>query len=187
MPESQVSIVNQAFTHLGEPTVGSLEGDTHRQQVARTLYDPTRKALLTEINWRFATHTQALARRATAPGNTHYKYAFALPTDPQCIKPQHVAPNTGYAIEGDSLLSNANTVLLTYTGDAAEDIFPPYFSFLLGLRLAWAMAMPLTRKQSREDAMEKKFDAYLPTAKFADASQQPNEAPKDAPFVDCRA
>ncbi len=186
MSESAISIASQGLVHLGERSIPSFTGGQLRQEVAAQFYEPTRRALLSEINWRFATHTQQLAQRAAAPNNERYQYAYALPTDPELLKVQSINPQGHWAIEGDSLITSNDTVLLTYTADADESVMPAYFSWLLGLRLAVEFAIPITKKKARKESAREDYDAYLPTARYADSSQQPNEPVRDSPFVDCR-
>ena len=187
MPVTDIGIVNQAFVHIGESTVASLSGGLKRQEVASALYSPIRQALLSEFNWRFATFTQALAQITGAPANTKYTKQFALPTDPVLLKVQFTNPNGNHAIESNRLLTSANSVLLTYTADADEDIMPAYFSFLLGLRCAKEFAMPITKNTARANKAKDEYDDYLPLAQYADASQQRNVEIQDQPFVDCRS
>ncbi len=84
------------------------------------------------------------------------------------------------------LLSNASSLQMTYVADVKESVMPPYFVYLLGLRMGMAMAIPLTKSESRLDAVTKLYEKYEPKAKFADSAQQPNQEPRNAPFVDVR-
>ncbi len=183
---SDIDIINHGFVEIGEKTITSLTGGQTRQAIAAVKYPTTRKALLTELNWRFATHTQQLARLAETPANTDYLYAYALPSNPEFLKVQRLNPNGDYVIEGITLLSNETTLLMTYTADVDESVMPPYFTHLLGLRMGSEMAMPITRNVKKRKAAEENYDKYLPIARHADSSQQPNRDVADQPFIDCR-
>ena len=93
MSVSDIDIINQGLFHIGESSIASLIGGLKRQEVAAGLYNSQRQALLSEINWRFATHTQALAQKAGNPANTKWKFHYALPTDPVLLKVQYSQPN----------------------------------------------------------------------------------------------
>lgn len=183
---SAAEICSIGLVTIGEEPITSLTGTLKRQVVAKQLYAPTRKAFLTEIHWRVATHTQVLARQATEPVDNRYKYQFSLPTDPAHLKTLRVSPGGAYEIQGNLLLSNSLSEQMTYLGDVSEAIMPAYLVMALGLRMGMMMAIPLTKSPTKFDLAEKLYETYLPTAKFADASQQPNVEANASPFVDCR-
>ncbi len=184
---SDVDIVNIALVQsLGEQPITTLSGQTTRQVAARTLFGPNREALLTDQHWRFATETQDLARLATAPTDEAYSYAYQLPTDPAQLAVQRVSTRD-YRIEGDKLLTNASEVQLRYTADVEISRLPAYFVMALGLQLGVALAIPITKSNSKLEGAIALRDDYLPKAKFADAQQQPADEPEDQPFIDVRA
>lgn len=186
MPVSDVDIANWALAHCQESSITSLDGSLKRQETLKTLYEPIKHELLTEIDWPFATHTQQLALDAATPADTRFTKQYSLPTDPLFLKLQHTQPNENHMIQGDKYLANANSVLMTYTADVAEDIMPRYFAWLLGLKVGSVICMPLTKNRSLKKSIEEDFDKYWPKATFAASSQQPNKPVADQPFIDAR-
>lgn len=183
---SDVDIVNIGLIAIGENTISTLEGTQTRQEKAKAIYAPTRKALLTEIDWRFATTTQILARQATEPVDTRFKYQYSLPADPELLKVIRLEPGGQYKIQGNVLLSNNSTEEMTYLADVAEKIMPPHFVLLLGYKIGMELAIPLTKKTDRYKVARDKFTDQWHKSTFADASQQPPEEEHSQPFIACR-
>ena len=77
---SQVSIVNQALTLLGQGAIISLDDDSNAAKVAKQMYEPVRDAMFELHNWTFATEWKGLPKSTTV-GVGPYKNIFPIPSN----------------------------------------------------------------------------------------------------------
>ena len=190
---SKVGLISGAAVRIGEPSINSLDENNKAAKTGANLYDTILESTLTSHHWRFATGKRNLSRLTDVPLN-EWQYVYQLPTDPQYLKAIKLYPETDYEIYEDKLYANASTISMDFIYKPDESMFPPWFAEVMEIRLAIAMAMPVTGKKSIKDAMqdelvgvpERGTIGVLAQAKAADAGARPNDVISDSPFIDVR-
>jgi len=148
MAASKVSICNAALDRIGAPPIAALDEDTKRARTMAVVYDLVLDLVLAEAAWPFALKRASLARSADAPAYG-YAYAYQLPTDFISLESMADGPGLDYQIEGNQIVTDAESVRLRYVRRVADpNLFPPSFVDLLALRLAAEIALTITRKSS---------------------------------------
>lgn len=183
MALSLIDIVNDALASLGEQPIVNLEKEnaTSTATLVRMKYPLVQRSLLMEADWNCARRTQKLSRLAYTPV-CGYKYAFQLPTDPECLHVQQISIDGGksfidlnayynwnagpkesiFDIEDNMLVCNSPEVWIKYTGliDPAE--FDPFlqgaFSAKLAFELAYAIPASASLAQYLETVARKKLN-----------------------------
>src|SRR3990172_2291631 len=151
---SDVEIVNQALTYLGDDLITALTDDSTRARAASVLFGPTRDAVLRSHPWNCAVTRQSLPALAAAP-DFGWDYQFTLPTNPYCLRVLAINddedwadPGDTHKIEGRRVLSNDATCNLRYIGRITD---PNEYDALLyqafAARLAAALCYALTNKE----------------------------------------
>lgn len=144
MANSETSIVNQGLSIIGSLRINDLDADSSPQAIqARLHYEPTRDALMRSFRWRFAAARSQLSQDTVDP-DFEYDNQFILPSDFMAIRSIFgdnftATENTRFtfAIEGERLLTNEDSVDLRYTKrvtDVAK--FDPLFVKVLAVNLA---------------------------------------------------
>lgn len=182
MALSLIDIVNDALASLGEQPIVNLEKEnaTSTSTLVRMKYPLVQRALLMEADWNCARITKRLSRLATSPVSG-YKYAFQLPTDPECLHVTQISIDGGenfidlnayynrnagpkeslFDIDGKILLCNSKDVWIKYTGLIDPALFDPFlaaaFSALLAAELAYAIPASASLGQYLEQIANKKL------------------------------
>lgn len=182
MALSLIDIVNDALATLGEQPIVDLnkENATSTSILVRMKYPLVQRALLMEADWNCARVVQKLARLFDASGSG-YRYAFQLPTDPECLQITQISIDNGetyidlnayynmnagpkealFDIDDDKLLCNSENVWVKYTGLVDPSKFDPFlasaFSARLAAELAYAIPASATLAQYLEQVASKKL------------------------------
>ncbi len=168
MAESETKICNQALSKLGSNRINDFNDNTESSTEAilcRLHYEPTRDALIRSHRWRFASARATLSQDTTDP-DFEFDSQFILPTDFLGLKSifnDNTTPNGNtrftFAIEGDLLLTNEDTVQMRYIKKVTNPAkFDPLFVKLLVLLLADELIGPLAGGDARR---QKKIDDAL--------------------------
>ena len=182
MAQSPITISSNALVLLGEQSISSFNDDTTSSQVASQLYNTTVEAMLTETQWHFATRSALLAKHAVKPDNG-WENRFQLPVD--CIYVVQ-ASVSNYEIYERDLFANAESVRIMYVYHPDEVNMPAHFVKALEYNLASLFAIPVTGSSSRAEYYRQLYEAELKRARFADASQRPNNQIQDSPYLEVR-
>lgn len=117
---SDVEIINNALSMLGEKNITSLTDNTVRARQAATLYGPTRDSVLRAHPWKCAIVRKQLAQLSTNPVYS-WGHAFQLPADPYCLRVVSMNENQAWGesgeqwdVEGRTLVTNAGTANIKY-------------------------------------------------------------------------
>ena len=152
---SETLICNMALAALGAKRLNDVETDKSTEAIqCRTHYVQTRDALLRSHWWRFASARDTLSEDATPP-DFEWDNQFILPKDFMRFKSffdDNGTPNNTivfpFAIEGQRLLTNENTVEIRYVKKVEDPTeFDPLFIEALVAHLAVKMVMPLTQER----------------------------------------
>jgi hypothetical protein len=151
MASTEVQICNMALARIQGTPITDLETDDSTAAVlCRTMYEPTRDAVLEDHPWSFALARQVLAV-STDENLSSWVYAYALPEDPYCIRPLVLLdPINGYLElpgypfrkEGRRLLTDMEGAGLKYISRVID---PVLFSALFTDALAWRLAAELLK------------------------------------------
>lgn len=173
MASTSVEIVNIALTKIGEPPITALTNNRPAALVANTLYGPTRDAVLRAHPWNCAIWRATLAE-TTAPlfGFTN---AFALPADFLRVVRVNREMRPAYKIEGQTLLTDAETVELSYVRRIGEPLMESLLVMALATRLAAEMAEPITGSDSKTQRLFQEYETKLAEARSVDAQEEPPE------------
>jgi hypothetical protein len=200
MATSEVSIVNQALSEIGDSQfILDLGEDTENAKVATVHWEATQEDLLTAAPWGFCQNRAALALSATDPG-TEWTYRYALPAD--CLRSRRVEgsgrnPGAGqeipWVVEYDavnaapSLLTDVVDAVLVYTmRDIPVPFYPPWFAQALKWKLAAALAMGRTKDLKLQTALAQKAEFYKMQAFAQDLNQRGQDAAPESEFVRAR-
>lgn len=171
MPVTQIDICNLALRKMGAKTIMSLDDGTEESDACKDLYDHTLEVALTDHEWNFALFRTQLAQvvfTKLTDGEFDNKYAF--PSDPFCFRPIRFltgnlsgesafeAPQPSWRVEGRFILTNEDTVFITYLGlvtDTAQ--YPPLFARALATLLASDLALDLVQDQRMSDGLFNKW------------------------------
>lgn len=153
-----IDIVNEALDWCSAQTITDLAENSRNAEVARRLYQPTMKELLSAYPWNFARKRIALAPLGTNPQANIWVYCYAKPGD--CLRMISIGPDImtrpddlyRYPWEaGDQgYFSDVEGAIGRYIKSITDvDVFTPSFRLAYVAALAAKMAMPLTKDIKR--------------------------------------
>ena len=170
-------VANIALTNLGEATISDIQTDNNeRARLLNNRFDDIRDAVLRSHPWNVTVRRSILSAYTSTPA-WGYKYAFTLPTDSvtgeSCLRvlglQDHTTP---YRLEGNEILSDASTLNVKWQARVTNlTTLDSVLRNVLGLRIAWELAEPLTGKTALKDEMYKKYALSLQEARSLDAQE----------------
>jgi hypothetical protein len=175
MSVNEVTICNSALIKLGADRISSLTQDSKAAILCNSLYEMSRKAVLTVGKWRFAIARAQLTLLSETP-LYEYDYMFQMPTD--CLQPFELATATDmdgtedldYTVEADKLLCDESVLYMRYVKNVNDpNAFHPLFAEAFAWYLAWQMAIALTGSAATAEAMNKGFQSTLSLARSMNA------------------
>lgn len=186
MAASDVEICNIALAMLEEQRITSLTESSEQGRYCNVHYEDARDFVLRLHPWNFATRRAGLARQAETPA-FGYSYAFALPTDPYCLRVISVndpADPPDWKIEGRDLLIDESAVNLVYIGRIIDvNQYDAGFVQALAHYLAWKLAKPLTGSKTEADQKARDFAAILARARGIDGAEDVQDPLPSSPFT----
>jgi hypothetical protein len=126
MPLSNVGVANQAIMALGGTKIVDFTDETDLAKAVASGYNTWRDDLLESRDWSFAIKRVALVENTTAP-TFGYDHAYDLPAScPRVINTDD--QSYPYRIEGDQLLTDADSVKIAYVAGGMDEINPDNWS-----------------------------------------------------------
>ncbi len=188
MALSDIALCSRALIRIGAAPITSFNDGSAESEIAGTLFDNVRDALLSAYAWSFASGQVVLNQLVTAP-IADYDYAYALPND--FLRALSAGSGTrgrglNYRIIGGALHTNAPDVVLSYVYRPTEESFPPYFDQALITRLSAEFTIPVTENTSRAEAMFSMAEKEYMRARQIDAQQDTPSAIEDFTLIDVR-
>lgn len=183
-----VEVVNNALSMLGISPISSLSDSSTAAQLADRFYAPTRDEVLTLHPWNFAMKRATLTRGPTP--SSQYAYSYVLPTDfIRLMQVNGYEINTledDYAVEGNLLLTNADTAKIRYVSRVTDvNTWPAIFSEAVTIKLASKLAGPLTQDRNVSVNLLQNYEAnILSKGRLTNAFQ--NRAPISDMFAASR-
>ncbi|NKB58992.1 MAG: hypothetical protein GKS00_21915 [Alphaproteobacteria bacterium] len=166
---SNVEICNVALTRIDRKRITDLLDGSTSANDCSVVFAPTRQELLRGHDWNFARGREKLARLTAAP-TYEFDHAYQLPTDWLATRRVHDnedgAGSPTYRLEGQTILSSADDIYLTYTKDLTDPAaMPSDFRSLFSYRIAEQLAKTSTVREEmgqdvqRSDKRAKSADA----------------------------
>lgn len=193
---SVVRIANMALSHLGgRGRIGSLTEASEEARQCALHYDAARDETLASANWPFAAKTKALALSLEKPG-PGFARAFEYPGD--CLAPRALfCPGkneplrfaTGVSDDLSRRLVYADVLapVLFYTARVTNPaLYDPMFVTAFSLRLASAVAIPLTGKYELAESLMALASRAMAGAMAASANQSFGGPEPDAEWIRAR-
>lgn len=169
---SQVEIVNMALLALGEyDFILAMDENTKAARLASLAWNITKKKVLEDHPWKFATKRTNLSPLTTAP-EYEYSAVFQLPADFIRITEvsDGIVPITDYETSGNTLLANASVIYLKYVCDITNtELFTPSFANCLSIYLAHKLAYSITSSRTKEEQALQLYIKELGISKENDA------------------
>ena len=192
MAISAVEICNLALSRLGEKRIASLDEKTKEANECSLFYERDRRAALRAHPWSFATVVETLAPLATAEAD--YDYAYQKPAGClRVVKIPNVNSNspddtTKFKVRGQKILTDQEAATLEYIQDVEDpNNFDEQFIEALSYRLAMDLALSLTGKLEKLQAMASIYNDMISQAATSDASEEREDMPESESYLDARA
>lgn len=182
---TSIDMASNALILIGDNPISSFNDPGAGAQAAAALYQDTYKSILSEHPWTFALKEQPLSKLTQTPEDvTGYSNAFRLP--PDMIRIWKIMPHSNYAIIGDIVYSNENSLFCRYNYGVEEVELPPQLVKAVEYKLASDFAMLITEDINKADYYENKYLRQLSLARSVDSQGHPQVPIIDSPFVDVR-
>jgi hypothetical protein len=183
---SIVQICNLALSRLGtRATIASLDESSTEARICKANYADCRDTLLRDFDWNFARRVETLALRIEAPPSG-WSYVYSVPN--KCARfrgiwsgPRPIGAPVDWAI-GSVADSSGNDVVAVFTNQSQADgwytrivenseLFSAGFVKALSWRLAEAIALPITTRDSLAEVMARRAAAKVAEGLAAEANE----------------
>ena len=199
--DTALTVCSDSLILLGANPISSFNEGTDSANVCDRIYPGVKKSTLQAYPWSFSFKKSRLARTINTPVNS-YKYEYALPSDRLgTIRKAYYSDDVGassfveWEIQGDKLLTNAESVVVDYQFVVTEDAMPSYFIQLLKYMMAWHLSEPITDQVSKTQywqqvavgsPSENNRGGYFRTATSIDGQGQTSPAFEDFSLINVR-
>ena len=190
---SEVSIVNNALTFLGESRIICLADNTKPAREANATYADISDSFLAAYNWSFTKTRAQLPALVSAP-LFQYNHQYKIPTD--CLRLLQIgeysvgldlsdyrgSDTSDFALEEGNILTNLGAPLHIKYIKRVEDtaLFPPNFVMAFSMKLAELLAEPLTQSDQKRQRAVDAFAREIRNAIRANAIElPPSKLPDD--------
>ena len=178
MATSVVDICNSALVNLGAELISSLTENNDRARACNQFYANSRDAVLTQAEWNFAIHQQALTKLSAGP-LFGFTYAYLLPASPYCLKALKIENpelDTDWKVKGRQVHSDRDGINLEYifrNTDVSQ--YSPLFEDALAYYLASKMAYAITGSRAIVADMFSIYEGILADAQDVNAQEGQEE------------
>jgi hypothetical protein len=192
---SKVQICSNALLLIGSQTINDLDEPNDRARTAANLYPFIFERVLRDHSWNCAKRRVVLNPETATPA-FDWAYSFALPGD--WVRNIQVGYLDGgingswvsgddYIMEGRRILSNANALPLVYISNlTTENLFDASLTYAMTLAMSAAMAYPITKSTSQQQAQETLYQNWLKRARNEDGQDDPAQTLGDNPIYASR-
>lgn len=186
---SPVELVNLALDRLNAEIITSFSDDLEAARKASRNYDPQRRATLRAHPWNFALLRATLSPTVITP-TYEFSNFFPLPAD--CLRVVSTSIDDYHSsrmwkIEGKKLLANVGSLNIRYIADIEDTaIFDTMFIDVFTLRLASALAFPLTGDRELGKALFEEYLLKVAEARSIDAQESSIDEWNDGTWLDAR-
>lgn len=181
MAADSVEIANSALTIVGSGKIVALSDPSIEGRECNANYDSSRKAVLRDYPWNFASKRVVLSTPdATAP-LFGYARRFPLPADFIRVHTTfdasgvRMAPDS-YAIEEAFIITDEPTIWLKYVFNITDTTkFDALFDQALAAYLAHKISYKLSGSESSRAAIKMIYKEAIQAAKFVDTVEEPSQ------------
>lgn len=164
-------ICNLGLTRLGaKGRIQDLETENSAEALrCREIYDQARRTVLIDFDWGFARRREELTLAVGETAPPHYTHAYVYPQ--KCLKERFIPVGDDDRIPARFELGIDSTLqipliytahypaVLVFTADVeTTSIYPTEFIEVLALRIAADVALPLTQKEGRAQALTRAYE-----------------------------
>ena len=194
---SQTQIAKLALQHIGDRyDISDLTEETVEAEQVNLIFDDTRKMLLRQHPWNFATkYATPAALTGTVPNNYDFMYTYM--TDAVrvlgVVDPLDAGTNIKFEVARNAsdvkvILTDQTSAEFFYTADISNTAeFDPEFTMAFSYALAAALAMPLTGDRAIMGDMGTIARNVINSAWETDSNEGLVEVPPDADWIQARA
>lgn len=184
---SAVSICSNALQRLGDKPIASFEDGTNPASTAANLWPTVRDALLRAHPWNCATKRVILAPMEASPP-FDYSHKFQLPSDwLKTLQVGRRGHSPDYQVEGRCILYNGTALPLVYIWrNENVSLWDDSLVIAAEMKMAAALAYPITSSASLRDSMNQEAEAMLKRAKADDGQDSPPEEFGMSPLLSAR-
>lgn len=182
MAVSKVSLTNKALTLCGATPITSLDDDTNNARIANRVYEISRRSILTECMWSFATTrvTLAVSSESMAWDYSEEAYVYVRPADVLRIFDVSDQYAT-WRVEGDYILSDTNNLGIKYVYDHDDPSkYPPQFTEAFSDKLCSDISYMIINSAPKAEAFLAKYNTVsLPKAMAENSQIGTQQVPRD--------
>jgi len=177
LPQTAIEVCSRAMVMLGlRPMTSFSEVGRDEVIVASSLYEVVLAEQMASYPWKFCSGQQLLELDSSDPLD-RYESAWHIPTlptgQPHQIQTIRVADTPiGYEIMGRRIYCNASDtdeVIAHYQYRVEEPYWPPGFTLSMIFKMAYVLAIAITRKDAQIKGMAMSYDSQLRMAKTRDS------------------
>lgn len=183
---TKLQLYNQALGMVGEGRLLTVTDNRPERHKLDQIWDEDPiKQTLEETYWEFATRTLEWNYNSAIEPSFGYSRAFDKPSNfvrtvALCSDEFFKAPLLEYQVEAGYWYCDLDTIYLRYVSDADNygrdmSLWTELFRNCVAAKMAAELAIRLTKSQSMQDAMEKKYSKYVSDAKSLNAQEKPTQ------------
>ena len=188
---NRLEIYNQALGFVGTRTVGSPNERTPEAIQCELMWDRARRSALRDFPYRFAVRRMRLPEKELPDVyESEWLHCYGIPDTVLKVVRVHDGARRGinktpYAIqrgdEGEMLLTDVEQAMIDAVVDV-EDIsqWDDAFVAAMARKLACLICVPLCKGDSKLNGLVQMYQASIPVAEGADASESYDRKPDDA-------
>ena len=169
----KTTIINRALSLLGAEPIVNLTDNTPEAKIANRFYEESRKSILSECLWNFATKRVVLNAIVGTPvwSLDQVNNIFQLPSD--IIRIFGIsAPGAIWRIEGEQLITNVNEIGILYVWDLKDTTkFSASFVDAFSDKLAADMGFSVLNSNTETKMLLEKYDGVSLPKAMAENSQ----------------
>jgi len=190
-----IDLVNAALVRIGQDTIVSLTTSTATSPIVTAVnatVNIVKRKLLRVNDWNCVRRTAQLSQSAVGADTSGWKYMFALPADPECLRVVQISVDGGktyidldeyynrnsgpketlFDLDGAYLLCNVSPVYIKYTADLDASNFDPALASAFVAVLAAELAYSIPASVSLAEYLQKMAKIELKNAKSANARER---------------
>lgn len=188
---NRLEIYNMALGFIGTRTIGSPNEHTPEAIQCELYWDRARRSALRDFPYRFAVRRMRLPEKELpVEYDEEWLHAYGLPDSVLKIVRVHDGRRRGlnrtpFAVqrsdEGELLLTDVEHAMIDAVVDV-EDItqWDEAFVTAMSRKLACLICVPLTKGEGKLQSLTQAYQAAIPVAEGADASESYDRKPEDA-------
>lgn len=188
---NRLEIYNMALGFIGTRTVGSPNERTPESIQCELYWDRARRSALRDFPYRFAVRRMRLPEKEMpVEYDMEWEHCYGLPDSVLKVVRVHDGRRRGmgkvpYAIqrgdEGEILLTDVEQAMIDAVVDV-EDVtkWDENFVSAMARKLACLICVPLTKGEGKLQSLTQLYQAAIPQAEGADASESYDRKPDDA-------